>query len=207
MSKHEDQILALAGMFQAGHIIRQIAHSEPLDPAAYEASIQSIFNNDVLSTEAVYGGTAGVTLGLSILKTIFDKNHKQRDLEIARYVFGITSLEKKLRQNTRMLDSLRIGIDRCQLQADIYTPIHENVIANLADVYKETISQLKPKIIVAGDQSQLSHAVHANKVRTLLLALMRSAVLWRQKGGKRWQLIFSREKIMQKANAYLLSGE
>ena len=36
----------------------------------------------------------------------------------------------------------------------------------------------------------------AAKIRALLLAGIRSARLWRQLGGHRWQLIFSRRKLL-----------
>src|SRR3569623_1691456 len=52
-------------------------------------------------------------------------------------------------------------------------------------------------------QRHLSHPDVANKVRTLLLAAIRSAVLWRQCGGNRWQLIFGRRKIIDTARALL----
>jgi high frequency lysogenization protein len=41
-------------------------------------------------------------------------------------------------------------------------------------------------------------------VRTLLLAGLRSAVLWRQLGGGRFDLMFGRKKIMREAEALLL---
>src|SRR3569623_1381139 len=56
---------------------------------------------------------------------------------------------------------------------------------------------------VIGAQGLLSLPDVANKVRTLLLAAIRSAVLWRQCGGNRWQLIFGRRKIIDTARALL----
>ncbi|GAM56239.1 hypothetical protein JCM19232_5254 [Vibrio ishigakensis] len=41
------------------------------------------------------------------------------------------------------------------------------------------------------------------KVRALLLAGIRSAVLWRQVGGKRRHLIFSRKKMVEQAEILL----
>ena len=37
---------------------------------------------------------------------------------------------------------------------------------------------------------------NAAKIRALLLSGIRSARLWRQLGGHRWQLIFSRRKLL-----------
>jgi len=43
-----------------------------------------------------------------------------------------------------------------------------------------------------------------NKIRALLLAGIRSAMLWRQCGGSRWRFIFFRRKIQREAE-FLLS--
>ncbi len=42
------------------------------------------------------------------------------------------------------------------------------------------------------------------KIRALLLAGIRSSVLWRQMGGSRLQFIFSRQKIKKTAEKLLL---
>ncbi len=42
----------------------------------------------------------------------------------------------------------------------------------------------------------LQQTDNAAKIRALLLAGIRSARLWRQLGGHRWQLIFSRRKLL-----------
>ena len=67
----------------------------------------------------------------------------------------------------------------------------------LGHLYKETISTLGPKIIVSGEQPYLSNENNASKVRAVLLAGIRSAVLWRQCGGSRWQFFFG-QKAYQK---------
>ena len=38
---------------------------------------------------------------------------------------------------------------------------------------------------------------NASKIRALLLAGIRSARLWRQLGGHRWQLVISRRKLLK----------
>ncbi|MNJ04984.1 High frequency lysogenization protein HflD [compost metagenome] len=42
----------------------------------------------------------------------------------------------------------------------------------------------------------LQQASNASKIRALLLAGIRAARLWRQLGGHRWQLVFSRRKLL-----------
>ena len=53
--------------------------------------------------------------------------------------------------------------------------------------------------MVSGDPAILNNPDTANKVRTFLLCAIRSAVLWQQSGGSRWQLLFKRKKIIHTA--------
>ncbi len=66
-------------------------------------------------------------------------------------------------------------------------------------MYADTISTFRMRIQVTGDPNVLQQEENAAKVRALLLAGIRSAVLWRQSGGRRWQLIFTRRKIIDNA--------
>ena len=38
--------------------------------------------------------------------------------------------------------------------------------------------------------------LQSNKIRSLLLAGIRSAMLWRQCGGKRWQILLGRKRML-----------
>ena len=70
-------------------------------------------------------------------------------------------------------------------------------------LYQDTISTLGPKIMVSGEQPHLSNERNANKVRALLLAGIRSAVLWKQCGGSRWQFLFGRNAYKKECERIL----
>ena len=197
---NRENIIPLVGMFQAGYLIYELAHTGRTNDAAYKASINSILITDSKTTEDVYGDIYGVQYGLDLLCNIFDKTNKTRDMEIARYVLGIIHLEKKLRKLPALDDRIVNGISLAKNQAETFESFtHENVIANLADTYAETISTIQPQIMVSGEPEYLTNTATANKIRALLMALMRSTVLWLQKGGSRWDLIFQRKKIIDLA--------
>ena len=80
---------------------------------------------------------------------------------------------------------------------------HANVIANLAGIYSDTISQIPPKIMITGDAGYLSNTVNADKIRAILLGGVRSAVLWAQVGGARWQILFKRRLYQEEARRLL----
>ncbi len=202
MSSISERTLALAGMFQAAALVRSLATTGQVDNSDMEASLETLFVTNPENTLAVYGRVENLYTGLQTL--IQQLNGKaQRDMDIARYVIGLLHLCNKLMKNDTMMSQLAEGVERARSQLAHFPLTHENVIANLAGTYSDTISQLQPKIMVAGDSRYLSDNTNANKVRALLLAGMRSAVLWRQLKGNRWQILLQRNRFIQEAK-YLL---
>lgn len=198
-----ERALALAGIYQACSLVGDVANQGVADNTAQEACIHSLFITSPKETADVFGGAdkiaANLRIGLATLMEQFSETDK-RDIELTRYVISVMALERKLVRNDTMLQNLRTGIDRARSQAEHFSPCHENVIANLADLYVNTISTLSPRIIVRGEHGHLSNPLNASRVRALLLAAVRAAILWRQCGGRRWQLLFQRKNIVSAAN-------
>ena len=200
-----DQVLALAGIFQSACLVQQLAREGHTDSAALRASIQSILALDAPDVETIYGGARGVHLGLELLHTKLTGKTKSADMEMARYVVALVQLENSLRRRPTMLDDIRQGIDTARAQMKFFESdapadgVHPLLMEKLAQLYSQTISTLTPRIMVSGEHDHLSNPAIAAKVRAALLAGIRSAVLWRQLGGRRWQLLFSRGKIARTA--------
>lgn len=200
----EDRTLALAGVFQAAHLVQEIARKGTADSRDFEATIASLFITNPPNAAAVYGGVRGVNPGLKRLRVQLGADNSQpRDLELTRYTVAILYLERQLAKRPAMLQKIAEGIEKARTQSEHFSQTHSNVIASLAGLYSDTISNLNPRIIVSGEQGYLSNPDNANKVRALLLAAIRSAVLWRQCGGSRLQLMFGRSKMVREAGELL----
>ena len=197
-----DQTLALAGIYQAASLVKQIANSGMANSAHIESSIETLFRFDADSVEQVYGSVAGVSHGVKVLLQHL-KDKSNRDLEITKYVFSLLMLERKLSANNRMLDEIDQRLKKIEAQFDFFSLNHENTFAKIGQLYKDTISTLGPKIIVSGEQPYLSNDINASKVRALLLAGIRSAVLWRQCGGSRWQFLFGQKAYINECENIL----
>lgn len=200
-----DQVLALAGIFQSACLVQQLAREGHTDSTALRASIQSILALDAPDVVTIYGNARGVRLGLGLLHTKLTGKTKPADMEMARYVVAMVQLENSLRRRPTMLDDIRQGIDTARAQMTFFESdapadgVHPLLMEKLAQLYSQTISTLTPRIMVSGEHGHLSNPAIAAKVRAALLAGIRSAVLWRQLGGRRWQLLFSRGKIARTA--------
>ena len=198
-----DRCTALAGIFQAARLVQQTGRAEKRDATATTASINSIFNTDPETVAAVYGGAGALRIGLETLKNQLDNSSGKRDLELAGYVITLMHLERKLCRQTDLLGRIAAGIDKVKTQAEYFDREHATVIGGLADVYKETVSTLQPRIMVRGDETVLSNTSSQNMIRALLLAGVRATVLWSQCGGSRINLIVQRKALLECCNRML----
>ena len=189
-----NQTIALAGIAQAAALVQQLAITGTADPTALEASIASVLKINSNNVIDVFGSLNGLELGLKQLNEQMT-GYKIVNPEQARYSASLVFLENQLTGRKDLLKSIQTGITKAQAQSEHFGLLHENVLANLGEIYQSTISTLQPRIMVNGEQAYLSRPDIANKIRACLLAGIRSAILWKQCGGARWKFLFFRKKI------------
>lgn len=194
-----NQTIALAGMFQACEQVREIAYSGRYNADMLETAIHSLMQLESNDIEDIYGGFHNLSRGSQVLQKQLGGEASGRDIEITRNVATLLHLERNLMNNASALKSLRSAMEAAISQAQYFDNTHENVISNIADIYKTTISPLGSKVIVNGEQQFLADESKAKLIRVFLLAALRSAVLWRQCGGNRFKLIMQRTKHIQAA--------
>ena len=192
-----DRCIALAGLFQAVRLVQQTARGERRDAAATAVCLGSIFNTDPQTTLAVYGDIASLRTGLETLLAQLGSDSARRDMELTGYAITLLHLERKLKRQPEMLRALGDGIAKISAQQESFTHPDPTVTADLAELYSSTISTLQPRIMVKGEPSILTATDSRNMIRALLLGGMRAAVLWRQCGGNRVQLLFRRKALLR----------
>jgi high frequency lysogenization protein len=201
--KFYNMTLALAGIFQAATLVRDLAKTGVADDVAFQTAINSLYKIDAKDVPEVYGGARGLRVGLQEIIRLLGNDKAATDPYIGRYVISLLHLERKLVRNKAMLDALRRRIEFAVSQANYFSPTHPTVLASLADIYLNTLGTLPFRIPVLGQVKFLQQADIINKVRALFLAGVRSTVLWRQLGGTRWQLFLQRNKLIQMAQKVL----
>ena len=134
-----DLTIALAGIFQAAKLVKQIATTGLANNAVIESSIETLFQSEANTVEDVYGGISGIGTGIRTLKKQFISN-TERDLDITKYVISLLILEKKLSSNTAAQDELYKKLDDIKLSLEYFSLMHENIFTKLGDLYKNTIS-------------------------------------------------------------------
>lgn len=200
-----EQLLALAGVCQAAKLVQTLARKGEANANAIEAIISSILVTNPENTQQVYGALDNLQIGFTSLIEQIDNKSKTKDAELTRYIASILSLERKLSGNRKALAELGERISHVQRQSAHLGFENAQILRSLASIYSDVVSPLAPKIQIAGNPEFLSIETNQHKVRTLLLAGIRSAVLWRQLGGQRRQILFSRTKILASAKQALRS--
>ncbi|MEI7038033.1 high frequency lysogenization protein HflD [Fulvimonas yonginensis] len=200
---NEPRVLALAGLFQAVSLAQQLANQGRCDETAMEASVASVFRIDAPSVAAVYGGVGGVRLGLRALIGQLDDG--SRDMALTRMAVTVMRLERSLARRSELGTTLQEGIIAAKRQVAHFGQDSPQVTRRLADLYASTLSILSPRVMVSGHPQFLQQPAVVEKVRVSLLAAVRSAVLWRQVGGRQWQIIVSRRQCSMLARG-LLTG-
>ncbi|MGI2147149.1 high frequency lysogenization protein HflD [Shewanella baltica] len=197
-----NRTMAFAGILQAIAQVQHLARHGELDNAELAASLNTILVTNPDNTADVYQDKIVLQKGYKlILNQLGDSN--QKDVEITRYLVGVLALERKLVRSNSGLGMLAERINQVNRQLHHFAITDEQVIANLASIYSDIISNLGPKIQISGNPVCLQRPIIQQKIRALLLAAMRSAVLWRQLGGKRRHLVFARKAIVDTAKKSL----
>ncbi|KAB2898744.1 MAG: high frequency lysogenization protein HflD [Dokdonella sp.] len=197
----EARVIAFAGVLQGCRLVHELATSGRADAAAARTSTASIFRIDAADAGAVFDGIGGLRLGLETL--IAHTDGSQRSLPVTRLALGVLRLQRRLMRNPPMAARLRAGIERVQRQVDHFGIDHPAVQQRLAELYVETLSQLRPRVMVHGNPQHLGNAQTVAQIRTLLLAAVRAAVLWRQVGGSRLRLLVRRNEYAMLARGLL----
>lgn len=197
------QIIALAGLCQALKLVQQVARSTEQDKAALQVMLNSVAVIDAEQPLSIYGDNASnLATGLKlIVDQLGDK--PQKDVELTRYIVGVLALERRLHKNAGNLKQLGDKLQHLQRQLQHFAVTDDNMLASLADIYSTCISSLGGRIQIYGQPELLKQQSVQHKVRALLLAAIRSAVLWRQAGGSRLNFIFKRRKLVAQAKQML----
>lgn len=197
-----DRVLALAGLLQALAQVRRIADTGQAHADVLATALDSVFRIDANAAADVYGGVPSLRTGLMLLRDYF--NGAMPDEQLPRLALAVIQLERRFVRDddmvTRVLDGIRAQGDAAQRMGST----HPDVLNALGALYADTLSHLRPRVLVQGNPHYLGQAAVVAEVRAVLLSAVRSAVLWRQMGGSLWDFLL-RKRAMGDAVQELLA--
>lgn len=201
MTGMEDRVLALGGMLLALAQVRRIADTGQSESASVQVVLDSVFRIDAADTEAVYGDAAALRNGLRRLRDYLANSN--RDEALGKLALSVLHLERRFSREPAIAGQVGNGIRGLAAPAERLGSTHPDVIAGLGSLYADTVSTLRPRVMVQGNPHYLGQAGVVAEIRALLLAALRSAVLWRQSGGSLWDFVFKRREMAAAIDAWL----
>ena len=191
----EDRTIALAGVIQASLQVQALARQG--SASEQESLLKSICVLDAVNSQAIYGGLEGVHSGLSSISRGMLNSAQAADIEVLKYTMQIITLQNQLYKDQQLFNRFAVAVERLSAYAE------SEFVSACSDVYQEFISPLRPQIIVQGEEEHLQTDGVPQQVRAMLLAGVRSAVLWQQKGGGKFRLVWERTRMQNAARSLL----
>ncbi|MFG3454092.1 high frequency lysogenization protein HflD [Pseudomonas knackmussii] len=197
MTPMQEQLVALGAVFEAAALVDRIARTGQVPNAALASLLGSLLVRENKPALEIYGGDdLNLREGYRALVGALERDTSSLQREPLRYALAMIGLERQLDKRSDLLQVIGTRLDQIQQQVEHFGLTHENVVASFGGLYQDTLSTFRQRIQVQGDMRHLQQTDNAAKIRALLFAGIRSARLWRQLGGHRWQMVFSRRKML-----------
>lgn len=200
--------IALAVTVQCAQLVHTLATTGRADPVLIKACVKPLLVLDSDSVADIYPNVNYYASGLSALQKSLSGEGLSEFSEAMKYVLGMSVLQQQLstapamqtaiQQRMQRPDTLYLDNEEQGLASDdiLRAQKSENFdYAVFAALYQDTISKLSYRVHVKGNAEYLRNQQVANQIRALLLAGIRSAMLWQQLGGRRWHLFFYKKRI------------
>ncbi len=203
MSSHKtakyNETLALAAVMQSASLVNQVAFTGKIkDEDCFNASINSVLKLNQDDVIDIYGSVKNLLLGLTDLEFYLKRevlepnfNHK------VKYMTQLNRLGNLLSGSPDMGGRIAESIKMGKVSANSVKP-SAKVVENLAKAYYENFSALPTnrRIVVMGKKEYLGIDKNVVRIRALLLAGVRAALLWRNNGGGMLTLFFQRKQMI-----------
>jgi high frequency lysogenization protein len=197
----EERVIALAGALQATSLVRALALRGDADAIPMRVSLASVFKIDADNAADVFGGITNLRHGLETIVAQIESG--KRDPTLTRLLINVMRVEGVLARRADVLEALRQGIEDIARADTMKGGDPTEAIPQLAHLYSETLSTLRPRIMVEGNPHFLNNAATVDRIRALLLAAVRATVLWRQLGGSQLRLFFRHRQYAMMARGLL----
>lgn len=196
----KNQVMALAAMCQITKAVQKVAQTGSITDYEVQQLLSGILVTNPDAPSDVFRDM-DLRQGYQLVVEQLDPG-QNKSIELVKYVGGLIQLERALNANPKALNELATRINSIENRLAHLSISDDAIIASLADIYADVISPLGQRIQVFGKPALLQQQSVQHRIRALLLAGIRAAVLWRQVGGKRRHFFFGKGKIVKIAKQY-----
>ena len=220
-TKEQHRILALAAVFQAAQLVHIIAtkgtHAlDQLGKQYVTSLVQASLNirpalNPMQDSLLFFQSLSHLKVGLRSLERCIEEPYnpqpqgRQPKLKVKhgkqtlQYSMGLLHLSAKVYKDPKFRQTIEQSQQHIIRQLSFFNQNyqHQSILSALAQIYTDTASTIKPRIMVRGSAQAFNSPYEVACIRALLFTGLQAAHYWRGLGGSPWQLIFSKRKILK----------
>ena len=195
LSQNQQQTLALAAVMQAANAVQNIAEKQQFDDVS--ALIDSIYVIDPKNFQDVFPDPHLLLGGLKSLESFYcSKQALPSKKATISTALGLLQLANLLDKDADVKKILQLRLQ--SLIAKRALNFNDSpAYFQLASAYVDSVGSFAFRIQVQGKVEYLQQENNVEKIRSILLAGLRAALLWKQLGGKRWHLIFKKHTLQK----------
>ncbi|ASK34247.1 lysogenization regulator HflD [Alcanivorax sp. N3-2A] len=206
MTPEQQQLMALAAVFQAAVLADQVATRGECDNAAAEALFGGVMAMNESDFPAIYPQPARLQDGLRLLRRSLGREQSKENARALNHALALLHLSSRLRKNSDVISILRHRLIALEGQRAHFDNLASNAFCHrLAGIYLDTLGTFRFRIRVQGEPALLQDEDNAARIRALFLAGVRAAFLWHQMGGRRWRLLLQRKQQLEILNSIKFS--
>ena len=181
ISTIDKQLYSLAALYQSCNAISRIAWEGKYDDEEFSPLIKSILDVNSDDPLSIYEEPTLLKSGFEFLKKQVIDDIFTRSSETRRYISSIKNLVKRIDTSNIIDDQFRKNIDR--LNEIKREKTIDDLVLEIGQLYIDTFSKVEPRIVISGDNQYLKIDLNAARIRTALMAAIRSVYLWKSCNG------------------------
>ena len=196
MSTIDKQLFSLAALYQSCSAISKIAWKGQYDEDEFLPLVKSILNVNSDNPLTIYQEPILLESGFQFLKKQVIDDIFTRSSETRRYISSIKDLVKRIDASNIIDEQFR---ERINLLNEIeHEKTTDDIVLEIGQLYKDTFSQLEPRIVISGDNQYLKENLNAARIRTALMAAIRSVYLWKSSKGSDFKFLLFRKRYVRR---------
>tara|TARA_B100001079_G_C16313823_1_gene471325 strand:- start:217 stop:840 length:624 start_codon:yes stop_codon:yes gene_type:complete len=179
----DEQIISLAGLYQACLFVSNIAWKGEYNDKDFLPLVNSIYSMDTDDVVKIFIDIKHLKTGFNYLKKQIIDNVFTRNSETKRYVTSLDILSKKIKENPTVMNNIQILLKKLNDDSTFLTL--DEKAERISIIYQDTLSKFEPRIAVNGKNIHLTDNLNAARIRTALFSGLRATFLWDQFGGSK----------------------
>ncbi len=196
ISTIDRQLYSLAALYQSCNTISRIAWEGKYDNEEFSPLIKSILDVNSDDPLSIYEEPTLLKSGFEFLKKQVIDDIFTRSSETRRYISSIKNLVKRIDTSNIIDDQFRKNIDR--LNEIKREKTIDDLVLEIGQLYIDTFSKVEPRIVISGDNQYLKVDLNAARIRTALMAAIRSVYLWKSCNGSDFKFFLFKKRYIRR---------